>query len=106
MRNRLLLTVFAVFLLSAFALGVPSGGQSPEDVDDHQHGELGAARRAAARVREGHRHQGEGLRQRNRSAAINDGRDGNVDIIFVHAKAREEKFVEEGYGAYRLARHA
>ena len=36
-------------------------------------------------------------------AAIRDGMDGNVDIIFVHAKAREEKFVSEGYGAYRLA---
>ena len=35
-------------------------------------------------------------------AAIRDGRDGNVDIIFVHAKAREEKFVAEGFGAYRL----
>jgi tungstate transport system substrate-binding protein len=36
-------------------------------------------------------------------AAIKDGMDGNVDIIFVHAKAREEKFVADGYGAYRLA---
>lgn len=36
-------------------------------------------------------------------AAIRDGVDGNVDIIFVHAKEREEKFVHEGYGAYRLA---
>jgi tungstate transport system substrate-binding protein len=36
-------------------------------------------------------------------AAIRDGMDGNVDIIFVHAKAKEEKFVAEGYGAYRLA---
>jgi tungstate transport system substrate-binding protein len=35
-------------------------------------------------------------------AAIRDGMDGNVDIIFVHAKSREEKFVKEGYGAYRL----
>ena len=35
-------------------------------------------------------------------AAIQDGMDGNVDIIFVHAKAREEKFVAQGYGAYRL----
>ena len=35
-------------------------------------------------------------------AAIRDGMDGNVDIIFVHAKAREEKFVADGYGAYRL----
>lgn len=35
-------------------------------------------------------------------AAIRDGMDGNVDIIFVHAKAREEKFVAQGYGAYRL----
>lgn len=36
-------------------------------------------------------------------AAIRDGQDGNVDIIFVHAKSREEKFVSEGYGTYRLA---
>ena len=35
-------------------------------------------------------------------AAIRDGMDGNVDIIFVHAQAREEKFVAEGYGMYRL----
>ena len=35
-------------------------------------------------------------------AAIRDGMDGNVDIIFVHAKKREEKFVKDGYGAYRL----
>ncbi len=35
-------------------------------------------------------------------AAIRDGMDGNVDVIFVHAKAREEKFIAEAYGAYRL----
>jgi tungstate transport system substrate-binding protein len=33
-------------------------------------------------------------------AAIRDGMDGNVDVIFVHAKAREEKF---GYGTKRYA---
>jgi tungstate transport system substrate-binding protein len=36
-------------------------------------------------------------------AAIRDGKDGNVDIIFVHARAREEKFVKEGYGTKRYA---
>ncbi|MBW1740415.1 MAG: substrate-binding domain-containing protein [Deltaproteobacteria bacterium] len=36
-------------------------------------------------------------------AAIRDGMDGNVDVIFVHAKAREEKFVSEGYGTRRYA---
>ena len=36
-------------------------------------------------------------------AAIRDGMDGNVDVIFVHAKQREEKFVSDGYGAYRLS---
>ena len=36
-------------------------------------------------------------------AAIRDGMDGNVDVIFVHAKAREEKFVAEGYGTERYA---
>jgi tungstate transport system substrate-binding protein len=35
-------------------------------------------------------------------AAIRDGKDGNVDIIFVHAKEREEQFVSDGFGAYRL----
>lgn len=36
-------------------------------------------------------------------AAIRDGQDGNVDVIFVHAKSREDKFVEEGYGTKRYA---
>ncbi len=36
-------------------------------------------------------------------AAIRDGMDGNVDVIFVHAKGREEKFVKEGYGTKRYA---
>lgn len=36
-------------------------------------------------------------------AAIRDGMDGNVDIIFVHAKGREDKFVAEGYGVKRYA---
>lgn len=34
-------------------------------------------------------------------AAIRDGQDGNVDVIFVHAKGREMKFVEEGFGTER-----
>jgi len=36
-------------------------------------------------------------------AAIRDGQDGNVDIIFVHAKGREEKFVADGWGTKRYA---
>ena len=36
-------------------------------------------------------------------AAIRDGMDGNVDVIFVHAKARENKFVRDGYGTQRYA---
>lgn len=36
-------------------------------------------------------------------AAIRDGKDGNVDVIFVHAKAREEKFVADGFGTRRYA---
>lgn len=34
-------------------------------------------------------------------AAIRDGIDGNVDVIFVHAIDREKKFVEDGYGTKR-----
>ncbi len=34
-------------------------------------------------------------------AAIRDGMDGNVDLIFVHAKSKEEKFVADGYGTKR-----
>ncbi|WP_457577168.1 extracellular solute-binding protein [Desulfomarina sp.] len=36
-------------------------------------------------------------------AAIRDGQDGNVDVIFVHARAREEKFVAKGWGTKRYA---
>jgi len=36
-------------------------------------------------------------------AAIRDGQDGNVDVIFVHDKEREEAFVSEGYGTKRYA---
>jgi tungstate transport system substrate-binding protein len=36
-------------------------------------------------------------------AAIRDGMDGNVDVIFVHAKAREEKFIADGFGTQRYA---
>ena len=35
-------------------------------------------------------------------AAIRDGQDGNVDVIFVHAKGREEKFVADGWGTKRF----
>jgi tungstate transport system substrate-binding protein len=34
-------------------------------------------------------------------AAIRDGMDGNVDVIFVHARSREDAFVKEGYGTKR-----
>ncbi|MDH4317604.1 MAG: substrate-binding domain-containing protein [Desulfobulbaceae bacterium] len=36
-------------------------------------------------------------------AAIRDGVDGNVDVIFVHAKDLEEEFVAQGYGTKRYA---
>ena len=36
-------------------------------------------------------------------AAIRDGIDGNVDIIFVHDTARENKFVADGWGTKRYA---
>lgn len=34
-------------------------------------------------------------------AAIRDGADGNVDVIFVHDPEREVKFVEDGFGTKR-----
>ena len=36
-------------------------------------------------------------------AAIRDGMDGNVDVIFVHAKESEEEFIKQGYGTKRYA---
>lgn len=36
-------------------------------------------------------------------AAIRDGADGNVDVIFVHDTPREEKFVADGFGTQRYA---
>jgi len=38
---------------------------------------------------------------RGTGAAILDGRDGNADIIFVHARELEEQFVADGYGLKR-----
>jgi tungstate transport system substrate-binding protein len=35
-------------------------------------------------------------------AAIRDGMDGNVDVIFVHARSREDGFVDEGCGTERF----
>jgi tungstate transport system substrate-binding protein len=34
-------------------------------------------------------------------AALKDGMDGNADILFVHDKAREDKFVADGFGTKR-----
>ncbi len=34
-------------------------------------------------------------------AALRDGMDGNVDIIFVHDEVRERQFVEDGFGTKR-----
>jgi len=36
-------------------------------------------------------------------AAIRDGMDGNVDVIFVHAKSREDDFIAQGFGLKRYA---
>ena len=36
-------------------------------------------------------------------AAIRDGVDGNVDVILVHAREREMKFIKQGYGTNRYA---
>lgn len=36
-------------------------------------------------------------------AAIRDGMDGNVDVIFVHAEEREIEFVKKGFGTRRYA---
>ncbi len=34
--------------------------------------------------------------------ALRMGRDGDVDVVLVHAPAAEQKFVDEGYGEQRL----
>ena len=36
-------------------------------------------------------------------AALRDGMDGNVDVVLVHARSREEEFVRQGYGTRRYA---
>lgn len=36
-------------------------------------------------------------------AAIRDGMNGDVDLVFVHAKEREDAFVKDGYGTKRYA---
>jgi tungstate transport system substrate-binding protein len=44
------------------------------------------------------RHVGAGT-----GAALEIGQQGNVDLVMVHAKSLEEKFVAEGYGTERIA---
>ena len=34
--------------------------------------------------------------------ALDTGRRGDADVVFVHAKAQEEKFIEEGFGVKRF----
>lgn len=36
-------------------------------------------------------------------AALKDGEDGNVDVVFVHALKKEKEFVEKGFGTKRYA---
>ncbi len=36
-------------------------------------------------------------------AALKDGEDGNVDVVFVHARSKEDAFVAAGYGTKRYA---
>ena len=36
-------------------------------------------------------------------AALKDGQDGNVDVVFVHALQKEKEFVEKGFGTKRYA---
>ncbi|HEX2965338.1 MAG TPA: substrate-binding domain-containing protein [Syntrophorhabdaceae bacterium] len=43
------------------------------------------------------RHVGAGT-----GATIDIARNGNIDLVLVHAKALEEKFVQEGYGTERI----
>ena len=43
------------------------------------------------------RHVGAGT-----GAALDIGRNGNVDLLLVHAKSLEEKFVQEGFGTERI----
>jgi tungstate transport system substrate-binding protein len=43
------------------------------------------------------RHVGSGT-----GAALNIAREGNVDLVLVHAKSLEEKFVQEGFGTERI----
>jgi len=38
--------------------------------------------------------------------ALDTGRRGDADVVFVHAKAAEEKFLADGFGLHRLARFA
>jgi tungstate transport system substrate-binding protein len=50
--------------------------------------------------------KGTGIRVRHvgagTGAALDIGRKGNVDLLLVHAKSLEEKFVQEGFGTERI----
>jgi len=48
------------------------------------------------------RHRGEGDRARHRTKRSTTARRGDADVVFVHARAQEEKFLAEGFGVKRF----
>jgi tungstate transport system substrate-binding protein len=89
------------FILSCSGLGKPSTSKfillsstiGPIDAGIVDLLENGFEKEAGIRVR----HVGSGT-----GAALDIARMGNVDLVLVHAKSLEEKFVNEGYGTERI----
>ncbi len=93
--------LLVVFLLSCAGLGKPKSGKlilmastiGPIDAGIVDVLENEFEKETGIRVR----HVGAGT-----GAALDIARKGNVDLVLVHAKSLEEKFVQEGFGTERI----
>ena len=93
---------------SALVLGLcgrRAAGRRPGQVDRRRLHDLdagfGPVRPHPADVQGQDRHRREGHRAGHRAGARH-GRRGDADVVFVHAKAQEEKFVADGFGVKRF----
>ena len=74
--------------------------QSSQNEHHHQHPCIRSAGRSPSRAEKRHGDRVKVI-AKGTGAALRDGMDGNVDVLFVHAKEREETFVRQGYGTAR-----
>ncbi len=78
----------------------PAGGPLHHGLLHHLDDRLRPVQPSPSRLPRPHRRRGQGGEPGNRQA-LDTGRRGDADVVFVHARAQEERFVAEGHGVER-----